>query len=318
MNRPTLRQLEYAVAVADEKHFGRAAELVLVSQPALSGQIAELERRLGVVLFERTSRSVSLTEVGGHLIERFRTVLRNVDDLTAIAAVHDGTIRGTLRIAAIPTVAPYLLPPLVSVIRSTFPDVRLRFEELRTANLVEAMERGDLDLGLLATPADTGSLVVETVIDDPFCLALPENHALAGTKPIDISILNDLSVLLLEPGHCLRAHVIDACLIDPLQAGPGRELHSASLATLVQMVASGEGVTLLPKSAVEVEARAGSGVTTRPFRAPSPHRSIALMWRPTHPHDALYRTLFPRVNKAFADWMNRGTHPVRGQRTDSK
>ncbi len=304
MNRPTLRQLEYAVALADEQHFGRAAELVRVSQPGLSGQIAELERRIGVPLFERTSRTVYTTAVGALLIERFRAVLRDVDDLVAAAAVHDGTIRGTLRIGAIPTMAPYLLPPVVATIRKRFPNVRLHLEELRTANLVEALEGGSLDIGLLAIPVETGSLTVEKLAVDPFFLTLPIGHPLEGTKPIALSALNDLPVLLLEPGHCLRSQVAGSLPMDPFRARPGREVYSASLATLVQMVASGEGVTLLPKSALAVEARVGSGVSTRTFREPAPARTIALTWRASDPYSALYEAVAEDLRKAFAEWLD--------------
>jgi LysR family transcriptional regulator, hydrogen peroxide-inducible genes activator len=303
MDRPTLRQLEYAVAVADEGHFGRAAELSHVSQPGLSSQVAELERRLGVLLFERTSRAVYPTAVGQVLIERFRAVLRDVDDLTAVATHHDGALRGILRIGAIPTMAPYLLPPIVATVRRLFPDVRLQFDEVRTTQLVEQLAAGSLDLGLLAIPVETGALTVEVLAKDPFFLALPVGHRLSGDKPIAFSALNDLEILLLEPGHCLRSHVADACAIDPLRSGPGRELHAASLATLAQMVASGEGVTLLPKSSLAVEARPGSGITTRPFRSPTPSRSIALAWRPTNPYGGLYREIANDLRRGFAEWL---------------
>lgn len=303
MDRPTLRQLEYAVAVADEGHFGRAAELAHVSQPGLSSQVAELERRLGVPLFERTSRAVHPTAVGQILIERFRAVLRDIDDLTAVATQHDGDIRGTLRIGAIPTMAPYLLPPIVATVRRLFPEVRLRFDEVRTTQLVEQLAAGSLDIGLLAMPVETGALTVEVLAKDPFFLALPVGHRLSGDNPIAFSALNDLEILLLDPGHCLRSHVVDACSIDPLRSGPGRELHAASLATLTQMVASGEGLTLLPKSALAVEARPGSGITVRPFRSPVPSRSIALAWRSTNPYGGFYREIANDLRRGFAEWL---------------
>jgi LysR family transcriptional regulator, hydrogen peroxide-inducible genes activator len=304
MDRPTLRQLEYAVAVANEGHFGRAAALSQVSQPGLSSQIAELERRLGISLFERTSRSVIPTNVGAILIERFRAVLRDIDDLSAVASEHRGTVRGTLRIGAIPTLAPYLLPPVVSTLRTLFPDVRLQIEEVRTAKLVELLGAGSLDLGLLAMPVETGSLAVEVLANDPFFLALPIGHRLCGEKPIAFGALSELEILLLEPGHCLRSHVANACSIDPLHSGPGRELHSASLATLVQMVASGEGVTLLPKSAIAVEARPGSGISIRPFRSPVPSRSVALAWRPTNPYNHSYVKFARDLRTALALWLS--------------
>lgn len=286
MDRPTLRQLEYAVAVADHLHFGRAAEAVAVSQPGLSGQIHELERRLGVQLFERSSRQVRVTTAGAEVVGRARAVLRDVDELALAAAAHHGTLRGRLRVAAIPTMAPYLLPALTHALHDRWPDATLELTELRTVDLVVAVERGEIDLGLLATPVDTGALHVEVIGSEPFLLALPDDHDMAGTDEVPVSALRDLPVLLLEEGHCLREHALAACEI------AGRVEHSevraASLATLAQMVASGVGVTLLPASAVPVDARPGTGLEAVPFEAPAPGRTISLTWRPTDPRARYY------------------------------
>lgn len=286
MNRPTLRQLEYAVALADHGNFGRAADAVHVTQPGLSSQIRELEHRVGVPLFERTSRQVRLTPAGADVVARARAVLREVDELSRAAGLHQGTLRGQLRLAAIPTMAPYLLPALLPTLRARWPDVRVELQELQTAAMVDALDRGDLDLGLLAVPYDTRALHVEPVAHEPFLLALPTDHELVGTDPVPVSVLAGLPVLLLEEGHCLHDHALQACRVaGDVDHG---DVRNVSLATLSQMVAGGGGVTLLPASAVAVETRPGSGVTARPFAPPRPGRTIALAWRGTDPRSSLF------------------------------
>lgn len=286
MNRPTVRQLEYAVAVADHEHFGRAASAVFVSQPGLSSQIRRLERQLGVKLFERTTRRVKLTAAGAEIIERSRHLLRGIEELVVAASLHSGAVRGRLRVAAIPTMAPYLLPLLTRKVRADWPDADLELRESETKPMVAAIETGDADLGLLAVPFDTGILHVERIADEPFHLALPEGHELAGAPSVPLAVLTGLPVLLLPDGHCLRDHALEACEI------AGRvdhsEVRAASLATLTQMVVAGVGVTLLPASALGVESRAGTGVVTRPFEPPAPGRGIALAWRSTDPRSGLF------------------------------
>ena len=297
MERPTLRQLEYVVALADHGHFGRAAAAVHVSQPALSAQVRELEDRLGVELFERDRRATRTTAAGDEVVGRARAILRDVEDLVTATATWRGALRGTVRVGAIPTMAPYLLPAVTTAVRTSWPDVSLELSEIRTADLVTAVADGVLDLGLVATPYETGALVVRELGVEDFVLTLPEGHPLAGTSPVSPRVLADLPVLLLEEGHCLRDHAMAACRL----AGSvdHAEVRSASLATLSQMVAAGVGVTLLPESALPVEARDGSGLVTRPFEAPAPQRGIALVWRSTDPraphYEVLAQTLEPLV-----------------------
>jgi LysR family hydrogen peroxide-inducible transcriptional activator len=293
---PTLRQLEYAVALADHGHFGRAAEASFISQPGLSGQIRELEERLGVELFERGSKAVTLTEAGADVVARARLILRDVDELTAAADAHRDTIAGRLRLAAIPTMAPYLLPRVVRMIRRIWPSAVLDLQEQQTAELVHEMENGDLDLGLLAVPYDTGSLHVEPLEDESFHVALPRGHELESTEPLPLEALRELPMLLLPEGHCLRDHALTACEL------AGRvehsEVHGASLSTLTQMVAGGVGTTLLPTSAIPVEAREGNGISVRPLEQPAPGRTVALVWRTTDPRGNLYSTLADRLRAA--------------------
>lgn len=294
MSTPTIRQLEYAVTLADHLHFGEAAAAANVTQPGLSAQIRELERRLGVVLFERDARGTSLTGAGTEVVARARAILGSVAELEMVAAAHKGSISGSLYIAAIPTIAPYLLPTVVDGIQSEWPDAHVVIEELQTRPLVAGIESGDLDVGLLATPYNTGNLHVEALCYEPFTLAVRDDHPLArGESPLPLDVLTDLHVLLLPEGHCLRDHARRACEI------AGRAEHSevkaSSIATLTRMVASGMGATLLPASAEPVEARAGSGIGTRRFEDPAPGRTIALVWRPSDPRADLYVSMTPTL-----------------------
>jgi LysR family hydrogen peroxide-inducible transcriptional activator len=300
MERPTLQQLSYLVALDEHRHFGRAAEASFVTQPALSNQIRELERRLGATLVERTGRGVVFTSAGEAVVERARTVLRTVDELVERARTDASGITGPLRIGVIPTMAPYLLPTIVPVVAARHPDADIRLRELRTEELVDELHAGRLDLGLLARPARArAGLVVEDVTPDPFLLAVATDHPLASSRrPIDLDALAAYEVLLLEDGHCLRDQALEVCR---LAGADTRTVHDTSLATLVQIVSTGRGVTLLPSSAADVEARPGNGVATRPFRKPEPSRTIALAWRSTSSRDVAFRELVGLVRAALED-----------------
>lgn len=293
MNRPTLRQLEYAVAIADHAHFGNAAAAVHISQPGLSSQIKELERRLGVTLFERSRRGIRLTVTGEAVIQRSRHILGLVDDLQRLTSRHRGTVTGRFVVAAIPTIAPYLLPVLARTLRRTWSEVHLELTERQTVPMVAAVEAGEIDMGLLAVPYDTGALRIRTLAEEPFLLAMPEGHRLSGVSPLAVSVLSNLQVLLLEEGHCLRDHARSVC--DIAGKVEHSEVRATSLATLIQMVAGGTGVTLLPAGAAAIEARSGSGITTRPFREPTPGRTIALVWRDSDPRQDLYEALSDEI-----------------------
>ena len=287
MDEPTLKQLRYAVAVADHEHFGRAADAEFVSQPGLSDQVRELERRLGVTLFERGRQGARVTAAGSDVITVARRILADVADLQQLAAAHDGTIRGVVRLAAIPTMAPYLLPATVGLLHDRWPDARLELVERQSEDLLADLRESRIDLGLLAIPYDTGNLTVEPVLEEAFHLAMPDGHPLAAESgPISVGVLSELEVLLLEDGHCLREHAMQACSLAGQVAH--RDVRDASLATLTQMVAAGSGVTLLPETALAVEARWGTGITTRPFNAPAPGRTIALVWRSGDPRHELF------------------------------
>ncbi len=272
----TLRQLQYAVAVADLLSFRRAAERCAVSQPALSAQLAELEAALGARLFERDRRRVLVTPAGQALVERARQLLVDADDLQATARSLADPLRGTLRLGVIPTVSPYLLPWLTPALRARFPHLSLAWQEDKTASLVEAVDAGRLDAAVLALEADLRDLAHERLAEDPFLLAAPHGHPLARRRgPLSLSDLRGHQVLLLDEGPCLRQQALEYCT-----RGHARELafRATSLSTLVQMVAAGAGVTLLPALAVPTEVRRAP-LRLRRFKPPTPGRSIGLAWR---------------------------------------
>jgi LysR family hydrogen peroxide-inducible transcriptional activator len=291
MEMPTLRQLEYLVAVAEHGTFGAAAEAVHVSQPAMSSQIAELEHRLGITVFERDRRGARVTPEGEAIVTAARRVLDEAGELVRLAGDRRGDLVGLLALGVIPTMAPYLLPTVVREVRRRYPATELRLRELRTSELVDALLDGTLDLGLLAAPVpelDRGVEVAE-LARDAFVLALPEGHPLAGTARVSQSALAGLQMLLLEDGHCLRTHAENAC--SQIGAGTVGSFQATGLPSLSQMVAAGMGATLLPACAVEVETRPGSGLTTRRLRSPEPYRTVVLAWRANSPRAEHFRTL---------------------------
>lgn len=278
---PSLQQLRYAVAVADERHFGRAATACHVSQPSLSAQVRELEKRLGVEVFERGTKGILVTPAGEEVLERARRVLTEVDDLLATADQAADPLAGPLHLGVIPTVAPYLVPGLVGRLRRELPEVALHLHELQTERLLDALATGRLDAGVLALPVDRPGLAERQLYVEPFVLATPEGHRLATRGSCGIEDLMVEPLVLLEEGHCLRDQALDVCRLAGRDGGP--EIQGTSLGTVVQMVAAGLGVTLLPATAVPVEVRPDSGVAVAEFAAPVPSRTIGLTWRASSP-----------------------------------
>jgi LysR family hydrogen peroxide-inducible transcriptional activator len=275
---PTLRQLEYLVAIADLGSFHRAARACGVSQPGLSAQIRQLEALLDLHLLERDRRRVLLTPAGEALVRRARVVLAEARGLVEAANALQRPLSGALRLGVIPTVAPYLLPRALSRVRSRHPELRLRLREAQTADLVAALERGELDVLLLALEAALGGLETLELFRDPFHVALPADHRLARRRRLREQDLADQPVLLLDDGHCLRAQALAVCR----EAGAEEQsdFRATSLGTLIEMVCGGAGVTLLPELALERETRR-SGLAVVPFAKPAPHRTIGLAWRPS-------------------------------------
>jgi LysR family hydrogen peroxide-inducible transcriptional activator len=293
----TLRQLQYLVAVADRKSFRKAAEACHVSQPSLSEQIALAESALGVKLFERSQRGVVPTAAGQALLPSIRAICHQAFDLSDAAKRFADPFAGRLRVGAIPTVAPYLLPALAPLLRATYPKLSFLWTEDKTHVLVDRLRRGELDAAILALEADIGELSHVVLGKDSFVLATGADHPLAkSNKPARLSELDGHPVLLLDEGHCFRRQVLSFCeRVGVEEAG----FRATSLATLVQMTAGGEGVTLLPTLAVAVENRLGSLVVRR-FAPKAPARTLALCWRTG---SALAPTLDPvgqTLRKAYA------------------
>lgn len=276
----TLRQLQYVVAVAETLSFRKAAEKCHVSQPSLSAQIAQLEDVLGVRLFERDRRRVLLTTVGKELVERARRLLVETDALEEAARRAGDPLSGALRLGIIPTVSPYLLPTAAPVLRKAYPRLTVQWREDKTETLVHELERGALEGALLALEAELGDVESAVVAEDPFVLVTPRNHPLgASREPASPSELRGEDVLLLDDGHCFRAQALALC---SKARAHELEFRATSLTTLTQMIASGAGVTLLPQLAVPTEVQR-SQLRVRPFTAPVPKRTIALVWRRRSP-----------------------------------
>lgn len=278
MNNLTLKQLRYFEAVANQKHFGRAAQVCNISQPAISVQIKELEETLGQILFERRARQICLTSFGEQFAIRVRPILRAVDDLSDLARTsHEGLV-GKLRLGVIPTIGPYLLPRIVAQMNSAYPQVDLHIRETQTHNLISDLLGGALDLALVALPISEPELTELPLFDERFVLLRSARDA---GKPVpDGSALSKMKLLLLEEGHCFRDQALSFCRMP--SSAPKESMEGSSLSTLVQMVASGLGVTLIPQMAVALEARSADVDVAR-FATPEPTRTIGLVWRKASP-----------------------------------
>lgn len=278
----TLRQLRYFDALARHGHFGRAAEVCSVSQPALSMQIRELEDALGASLFERGARQARLTGFGEEFALRVRDILRSVDELGDLARASRDRLMGRLRIGVIPTVAPYLLPTLIGELGRTYDGLDIRVRETVTSKLIQELSEGRLDTAIVALPVSERALAEVALFSEEFVLVRPGEDE---GKPVpDRDTLREMRLLLLEEGHCFRDQALSFCKMTP--ARPREVLEASSLSTLVQMVSAGIGVTLIPEMAVAVETRSAT-VSLARFGDPKPSRTIGMIWRkksPLSPH----------------------------------
>ncbi len=285
---PTLRQLEYLVAVADHLSFHRAAAACQVSQPGLSAQIRELESTLGVPLFERDRRHVLVLPAGHQAVDRARRVLAEASGLVEAAHAFQRPLVGPLRLGVIPTISPYLLPTVLPRIRRRHPELRLALHEAPTADLVAALARGETDVLLLALEAPLEGLVTHPLFEDAFVVALPRGHRLAARKRLDESDLDGEAVLLLADAHCLRTQALAVCRSGRIDERA--DMRATSLSTLVQMVAGGAGLTVLPELTLSVEGKRADLAIVR-FAPPVPHRTIGLAWRATSGRAAEFKVL---------------------------
>lgn len=272
-----LRDLKYLVALAEHRHFGRAAEASFVSQPTLSTQIRKLEDELGVSLVERAPRRVMLTPIGRDIAERARRVIAEVEQMGEIARRSQDPEAGTVRLGLFPTLAPYLLPHVLPGIRARFPRLELLLVEEKTDELLARLRDGRLDAGILALPVHDDQLHVEPLFDEPFLLAIPRGHPMAGLHSLQLQDLDRQHLLLLEEGHCLRDQALDVCQLAGADERDG--FRATSLETLRQMVAAGVGMTLLPVLAVQSPVPLSPDIRLVPFRGEPPHRRIAMVWR---------------------------------------
>jgi LysR family transcriptional regulator, hydrogen peroxide-inducible genes activator len=297
MTHVTLKQLRYFDALARELHFGRAADTCSVTQPALSMQIHELEQNLGLVLVERTRAGVQLTDKGAEISERASRVLGDVRDLIAFAHHASRVLSGALRLGVIPSVAPYLLPPLLPLLREAYPDLELHVRETQTQPLTEELLEGKLDVLLLAIPVKHPDLKNLKLFEDRFLLAVPKDRKLSGRVRATKELIEHERLLLLEEGHCLRDQALTYCSLQ--QVDSINTFGASSLATIVEMVSAGYGITLLPEMCLGVEDR-GRDLTLVRFAAPEPFRTIGLVWRATSPRSQDFEELGRLVSKAWA------------------
>jgi len=293
--KPSLRQYEYVVAIDDHGTFSHAARACGVSQPALSTQVRRLESTLGVDLFERRPTGVIATRAGERVIEMARRVVASAEDVVATAQTLRDPLRGTMRLGVIPTIAPYLIPRIMPLIRRRFPDLRLLLREERTDRLTSLVQSGEVDLALVAIESELGELETFPLFRDPFLLAVSNEHRLAQRKRVTARDLVGEEVLLLDDGHCLRDQTLAIC--DAVGACELGDFRATSLATLVQMVEMGVGITMLPEMAVDATRQMGHRLHLVRFGSPAPARTVALAWRRSSPirdHvDALARALVP-------------------------
>ena len=282
-----LRDLEYLVAVADHRHFGRAAEACEVSQPTLSVQLRKLEQQLGVELIERNPGHILVTPPGELVVERARAILSEAADIDRIAQRAREPGSGTVRMGLFPTLAPYLLPHVVPAIHEHFPDLELLLTEEKTETVLAQLDDGRLDVAVVALPVDDDRLHLEPLFAEDFVLAVPADHPLAGRGPVPSTVLVDQDVLLLDEGHCLRDQALAVCRL--VGAAERTGFRATSLETLRQMVAAGVGVTLLPRLAVTPPVPPSPDIALVEFSDPVPRRHLVAAWRPTN----VYRDLLP-------------------------
>jgi LysR family hydrogen peroxide-inducible transcriptional activator len=306
----TLKQLRYLTALAEHRHFGRAADACAVTQPALSMQIRGLEKDLGVALVERRHGDITLTEAGRELARRAETVLAAAHDLVDCARLRSAPLTGGLGLGVIPTLAPYVLPKVLPALQRHYPDLRVELRETQTEILVDELARGALDVLMLALPiADVESMAL---FDDPFLLAVPRDDPRPEGAVVRADDIDPERLILLEEGHCLRDQALAFC------AGDRREsfgLGATSLATVLQMVANGYGITLLPQVAVDVEAR-DRRVKLLRFAPPLPKRTVGLAWRPSSPRKTDFVALGRIVAQALG--LPPAKRPADKPRAESK
>ena len=301
----TLTDLKYIVALARERHFGRAADKCFVSQPTLSVAVKKLEEELGVILFERSPQEVRVTPIGERIVSQAERVLAESAQLTEIAAAGRNPLAGPLRLGVIYTIGPWLLPRLVPLLRQRAPEMPLLLEENYTHRLLERLKTTELDVAILALPIDEPGLVAQAVYDEGFRVLVPTRHPWAKQKAIDPARLLDEPLLMLGRGNCFRDQVLDLCTA--AGAGGPQVLEGSSLETIRHMVASEVGITVMPATAVDTIAKDDPLLRVRTFSAPEPTRRVGMVWRASFPRHQVIDLL----RRALLDCHLPGTRPVK-------
>lgn len=282
-----LRDLQYLVALSDSKHFGKAAELCFVSQPALSMQLKKLETQLGVQLFERTNKSVMITSIGQDIANRARKILQDAAEIKAVAKAHQNPLIGDLKLGVFPTLAPYFLPKIIPTINESLPDLKLLLIEEKTDILLKKLQNGQVDIAVLALPLplEITTLEYTKLFEDDFLLAVAPSHKFAMHKSIARADLENEILLLLDDGHCMRNQALDICSLSG--AKENQEFRATSLETLRAMVAVNVGITLIPKLAKQHN----DGIVYIPFEPKPPTREIVLVWRKSSSRKKLFNKM---------------------------
>ena len=279
-----LRDIQYIIAVAETRHFGKAAERCYVSQPTLSGQIRKLEEELGVAIFERTSRSVAITPVGEQILAIGRQITEQVDAIQQLARAQQDPLAGPLRLGAIPTLSPYLMPLILMPLKRRHPQMKLVLSEELTESLLQRLHHHEIDAALLATPVEDPRLDEIPLFDEPFWVAFPRKHDFYTREKIRLRDLQQEELLLLSEGHCLAQQALDVCHLKDRQVqGQMADLRAASLETLIQLVRSGFGITLIPALAMRGSWATGGGVVAQPLELAGASRRISLVYRQSFP-----------------------------------
>ncbi|GAA4714808.1 LysR family transcriptional regulator [Sphingomonas lutea] len=298
VHQPTIKQLQYLVALHEHGHFGRAAEACYVTQSTLSAGLRELENLLGVTLVERTRRVVRFTALGEKVAKKAVRVLRESEELAELARAEGQPLHGELRMGVIPTIAPFLLPAMLPHLRREWPSLKLYLREEPSQSACEALHRGQLDCVLLALPYGCGEVESETLFDDPLYVAFPRGEAPSGAS-VDVDAIDEGRMLLLEDGHCLKDHALSACNRPDLRAHAA--MMGTSLHTLVQMVDNGLGLTFIPAMAIDAGILDGTRVDARPLRSDQGYRRIALIWRRSSAREREFRLLATTLRRIATD-----------------
>jgi LysR family hydrogen peroxide-inducible transcriptional activator len=311
-----LRDLKYIIAVAETRHFGRAAERCFVSQPTLSGQIKKLEEELGVAVFERTNRSVEITPVGHDIVAHARQMMEQADAIEQLAIAHQDPLAGPLRIGVIPTLSPYLMPLILKPMKQRLPQGRLVLSEEITDTLLTRLRNHEIDAALLATPVEDDDLEVLPLFEEPFWVAYPSNHPFYEKEKIVLRDLRNANLLLLAEGHCLAEQAMDVCRIKERQPrGEQADLRASSLETLIQLVGAGYGITLIPALAMRGSWSAGSGVVAQPLAVADASRRVSLVFRNSFPRRAALQAFATLILDNLPNTVRR---PGRNRRVQKK